>query len=301
MDIQNLWQLITEKLTGWLETAVAGLPNFVVAVVVVVAFAILAGWASKLTARLADRVSETKAITRLAGTIVKYGVIAVGLVVALGVLGLQKTVFSLLAGAGVVGLAIGFAFQDLAANFIAGIVMGIRKPFEIGDVVQTIDFTGTVKEINLRNTLIETFDGQLVLIPNRKVFENPLTNYSRLGTRRVDLEVGVGYDTNLAEATKVAKRAIESLDFLAPDKSVDVVAKAFGGSSIDFSVRYWIEYPGDISYPAAIHEGVLAIKRAFDEHEIDIPFPIRTLDFSMSKDDAMRFAEATTREPAVTA
>ncbi len=289
MDVQGFSQLILEKLTGWAETAIAGLPNFVVALAVALVFALLARWVSKLTGRVAEQVSETQAITRLAAAVVKYAVIGIGLVIALGILGLQKTVLSLLAGAGVVGLAIGFAFQDLAANFIAGIVMGIRKPFEIGDVVQTTDYMGTVKEINLRNTLIETFDGQLVLIPNRQVFENPLTNFSRLGTRRVDLEVGVGYDTELAKAATVAKQAIESLDFLAPDKDVDVVAKEFGGSSINFSVRYWIPYPGDVPYPAAVHEGVLAIKRVFDDHEIDIPFPIRTLDFSMSELDKARF------------
>lgn len=288
MDLGHYWSILLEKLTTWTEAAVAGLPNLVIAVAVFAVFVVASRLVAKLVRRVADNVSEAEAIVRLMTAITKYAVIIVGAVVALGILGLQKTVFSILAGAGIIGLAIGFAFQDMAANFIAGIVMGVRKPFDVGDVVHTNGHMGTVKSINLRNTLIETFSGQLVIVPNRDVFENALVNYSTKGLRRVELAVGVAYDTELDTAARVAKEAIGQLDFLADETAVDVFAQEFGGSSIDFTVRYWIAYPGDVGYPAAVHAGVLAIKKAFDEHGIDIPFPIRTLDFSLTEDSAAR-------------
>lgn len=279
MDIQTTIQPLVDKLQSWVEGAIALLPNLAVAVVIVLVFAGLARVAKKLATRLAEQMGANVAITRLMATIFQYAVIIGGFLVALGIVGLQKTVVSLLAGAGVIGLAVGFAFQDLAANFIAGVAMGFRKPFEIGDVIDTGDYSGSVVAINLRNTIIRAFDGQRIIIPNKEVFENALINYTANGERRVEVEVGVGYQTDLEMATEVAREAVEQLDLRAQDSDVQILAHEFGGSSIDFKVRFWIAYP-DQSFPSAQHQAVLAIKKAFDQNEIDIPFPIRTLDFS---------------------
>ncbi len=301
MNIQDIYGILVDKLTSWAEAAVAGLPNLVVAVAVLALFVVAGRLTSGLVRRIAKEVSEAEAIVRLMTRLTRYAIVVLGFIVALGILGLQKTVFSVLAGAGVVGLAIGFAFQDLAANFIAGIVMGLRKPFDVGDIIRTNDHMGTVRAINLRNTLLETFSGQLVIVPNKEVFENPLVNYSAEGLRRVEIEVGVAYDSDLERAAAIVREAVEHLDFLAPDTDVTVVAEEFGGSSINFTVRYWIEYPGEVGYPAARHAGIVAIKKAFDEHEIDIPFPIRTLDFSLTEDTAARFYMERAKEPSAVA
>ena len=138
---------------------------------------------------------------------------------------------------------------------------------------------GFVETINLRNTIVRTLDGKRVIVPNRMVFENPLINYHSHGKRRVEIPVGVAYDTDLQRATRVAREAVEELGFRAEATEVEVLAEGFGASSIDFLVRYWIPFPG-MDYFDARHEGVLAIRRAFDEHGISIPFPIRTLDLS---------------------
>jgi small conductance mechanosensitive channel len=269
---------------------VAGLPNLVAAVVVMAGFVLLSRATARGVSRLMDRASQTEVIVRLMASLSRAAVLGAGFVIALGVLGLQKTVLSLLAGVGVIGLALGFAFQDMAANLMAGIALGIRRPFDIGDVIRTGDIDGAVKEIALRTTTIQTFTGQLVLIPNRQVFERPLMNFTRLGVRRVDVEVGVAYDSDLEEVATVARHAIEQLPFLAPDRPVDVLAKGFGGSSIDFVVRYWIPDTGDVSFPVAGHRGILALKRAFDAAGIEIPFPIRTLDLAPAARAALRAA-----------
>lgn len=283
MDVQASLQPLIEKLQSWLEGAIAILPNMVVAVGVIALFVVLASVGRRITTRLAEQTDASVAITRLLSTIVQYSIVIAGFLVALGIVGLQKAVVSILAGAGVAGLAIGFAFQDLAANFIAGIAMGFRKPFAIGDIVRTNDFYGRVGDINMRNTVLRTFDGERVIIPNKDVFENPLINYNTNGTRRVEVDVGVGYDTDLEQATEIAREAAEALDFRAADTDVQVVSHEFGGSSINFKVRFWIDYP-ETNFVVARHQGVLAIKRAFDAADIEIPFPIRTLDLSAVAD-----------------
>lgn len=286
MDLQATLQPLMEKLQGWLDGAVAMLPNLIVAAVAMALFVIVARMGKRLAARLGARLGANRAIVSLIATVVQYGLLAVGTLIVLGIVGLQKAVISILAGAGVAGLAIGFAFQDLAANFIAGVVMGFRQPFQIGDLVRTADFVGFVETINLRNTIVRTLDGQRVIVPNRMVFENPLINYHSHGKRRIEIPVGVAYATDLRRATEVARQAVEGLGLRAEGTGVEVVAEGFGASSIDFLVRYWIRFPGT-DYFDARHEGVVAIKRAFDEHDISIPFPIRTLDLTRTGGDLL--------------
>ena len=160
------------------------------------------------------RTFESRQIASLLTSIIKSIVLIAGIFIALDFVGLKGTVTSLLAGAGIVGLAIGFAFQDMTENFIAGVVMGIRKPFEIGDVIGAEGVFGNVKEINLRNTLVETFYGQLEVIPNKILFRNILTNYSYLGYRRIEVPVGISYADDIEEAAKVITDAMNEKDYV---------------------------------------------------------------------------------------
>lgn len=275
--MNQFYEDVMQTLTSWAEGLAASIPNILAALAVVTLFALVAGPLSRLISGAVRGVSESAAISRLSGRLSRYGIILAGTFVALGILGLDKTVTSLLAGAGVVGIALGFAFQDIAANFVAGVTMGIRHPFSIGDVIETNGFMGHVRQINLRSTVLETFDGQQVIVPNKDVFTNSLTNFYATGLRRVELEVGISYDDDIEKACELAKAAVSSFDFLAEGKSVDVIANGFGGSSIDLKVLYWIAYPGDTSYLSALHHGIVAVKKAFDAEGIEIPFPIRTL------------------------
>lgn len=269
--------VLTRELGDWARAGTEKLPNLIIALGVMVAFGVASRYVGLGVRRLARRTSANEAIVSLTSSVTRVAIVLAGLCVALGTLGLQKTVFSLLAGAGVVGLALGFAFQDLASNLIAGVAMGFRKPFKIDDIVETNGHFGFVHKLNLRNTLVRTFAGQIVVIPNKEVFENPLVNYTMTGRRRIEIDVGVAYDSDLERCSEVAREAVESLDFLHPEEDVQVIAKGFGESSIELGVRYWIALPSEVGYPAARHRGLLAVKRAFDEEGIVIPFPIRTL------------------------
>jgi small conductance mechanosensitive channel len=273
--------VIVDKLQGWIDTGVELLPNFAVAVVTILVFWLIARITRKVLHTALERTPLPIPLRNLIVTMTGLAIVAAGLFVALGVLGLDRTVMSLLAGVGILGLALGFAFQDIAANFIAGILLSVRRPIHVGDVIETNDFFGTVREINLRSTIVESPTGQTIIIPNKQVFENPLTNYSTTRKRRIDLAVGVSYGDDLSEAKRLAVEAVEGIGIHDPDRQIELFFEEFGSSSINFVIRFWIDFRRQTQYLAARSEAVVAIKQAFEAHGITIPFPIRTLDFGI--------------------
>lgn len=281
MNIEQTFSNLVDKLTGWVEAFVLMLPNLVAAVLIVVAFWLAARLVRKMIMGLMGRVSTHYQVNKLLATIGYVAVLAAGTFIALGVLELDKAVTSLLAGAGIIGLALGFAFQDIAANFISGILMSVRRPFGHGDIIKTNDFFGTVSDVNLRTTTLRTFQGQDVLIPNKEVFQNPLVNYSTTPRQRIDLACGVAYGDDLDEAQRVAVEALDALDMRDRSRDVEFFYESFGDSSINFVARFWIDFKKQTDFLHARSEAIKRLKHAFDDHGITIPFPIRTLDFGV--------------------
>lgn len=281
MDIQNASELVIEKLENWLRQLIQMLPNIALAILIIVIGYFLAKLIRNLLYKGMLRVTKHNALLSLATNVVYVAIILIGLFIALGVLDLDKTVTSLLAGAGIIGLALGFAFQDIAANFMSGIFLALRKPFKEGDIIETQEKTGVVEEMNLRATLVRSFQGQYHIIPNKDVFQNTITNYSRLGRRRIDLEVGVSYGDDLEKAKKVTLEAIKSLDYILKNQDLSLYYSEFGDSSINFSVRFWIDFAKQPDFLRAKSDAIMAVKKAYDDNDIMIPFPIRTLDFGI--------------------
>ncbi|GAB5382535.1 MAG: hypothetical protein Alis3KO_39500 [Aliiglaciecola sp.] len=279
IELEKFWSLINEKLQSWLETGIKHLPNLVVAILITIAFSLAARFAGKAIKKVLRRALESTQIADLLASIFKVCVMLAGIFVALDFLGLKGTVTSLLAGAGIIGLAIGFAFQDMTENLIAGIAMGIRKPFQIGDVIEADGVFGTVKTINLRNTLVETFFGQLEIVPNKILFRNILTNFSSTGVRRIEVPVGISYADDPEKAASVIVEEINRCEFVIKQDETAVFAESFGDSSINLLVWFWIKYPGETGFMQARHEAVVKIKQSLENADILIPFPIRTLDF----------------------
>ncbi len=272
---------LQDKVHTWWESGIALLPNLVVALIVVVVFGLLAKLARSLVRRLVARVTTSQSIPRLLATLANITVLMIGLFVALGVLQLDKTVTSLLAGAGVVGIALAFAFQDVAANLIAGVYLSFQKPMMVGDLIDTQDVEGKVDAIDLRTTRLRTTDGRIVLIPNKEIFENVLINLSRSGKRRVDVAVGVSYGEDLRRVKSIAHDAIAGLEMRDTDQGVEIFFEGFGSSSIDLVARFWIDFERMADYKAGVSQAIIALKEAFDANDIMIPFPIRTLDFGI--------------------
>lgn len=243
-------------------------------------FVVIAKFSIKLLKKLLNRTIDNPSLNNIIAKTVYISVIIIGTFVALSVLNLEKTVTSLLAGAVVIGLALGFVFQDIAANFISGILMAARRPFKIGDVIETVNHKGIVKKINIRTTELDSFQGQLITIPNKEIFQNALINDSINGKIRVDLGVGVSYGDDLEKVQRITLEAVKSIPRRTQDDII-LVFEEFGDSSINFTVRIWVEFKSQFGYKESQSEAIIAIKKAYDENDIMIPFPIRTLDFGI--------------------
>ncbi len=286
---------LSEKLAAWWHQFVLHLPNMAIAVLVVVAFWLAAKAVRNLMHRGLTRFSHSEQITKLIVNVLYVAMLSFGVFIALGILGLDKTVTSLLAGAGILGLALGFAFQDLGANFISGIYLAIRHTFKVGELIESNSYFGTVTRINLRSTELRTPQGQLVLIPNKEVFENPIKNFSLTGHRRIDLKVGVSYGDDLAKVRRVTMQAVEGVPGREPDRPVEFFYEEYGDSSINFTVRFWIPFRKQTDYLQARSEAIERIKKAYDQEDITIPFPIRTLDFGIKGGQKLDEVMARTR------
>ncbi|HZK07477.1 MAG TPA: mechanosensitive ion channel [Bacteroidales bacterium] len=281
MDIEKPVATVLDKIEGWLETFVSMIPNLAVAIVLLIIFIVLAKFAAKIFKKLFSKTSENKALEGLFATIIKWSILIVGIFIVLSILQLDKAVTSILAGVGILGLALGFAFQDITANFISGVILAFRRPFEIGQVIKVNDVMGTAKRTNLRVTVIETFQGQEVFIPNKDVMQHPITNYSAIGKRRIDLSIGVSYGDDLKMVQRVTLETIKNLEGVIDKDNIGFDYGEFGDSSINFTIRFWIKYPGDPGFLVVRNNAIIKIKEAFDENDIMIPFPIRTLDFGI--------------------
>ena len=283
MDINEALNLLKDKLQSWIEGFILILPNFLIAVAVIALAHYAARTSRQLVKRVLQKFVDNQALVNFLGILTQVAVFLIGFLIAIKILSLDEAVFSVLAGVGIAGLAIGFAFQDVAANFIAGIALVFRKdhPFKVGDIVETNGQMGTIREISLRDTMLETFDGQSIFIPNKMIFENAVQNYSLLGRRRIDLAVGISYGDDLEKVKKVTVEALQNIENRVESRDVELFFEEFGNSSINFEVRFWVPFVRQTDYLKARSEAVMAIKKAYNENDITIPFPIRTLDFGI--------------------
>ena len=279
-ELQNAFSLLSGKVIRWGQYLVLLLPNILIAVLILVLTYLAGRLTRRIITRVLPRVSPSVTLNNLVATLANVVVLLLGLFSVLVVLGLDKTVTSLLAGVGIIGLALGFAFQDIAANFISGIIIAIQRPFTVGDVIQTETYFGTIESINLRTLDLRQVTGELVRVPNRKVFESSVINFTVTTHRRVDVECGVTYDANLEQVREVVTACMQGFPHLLTDRPLEVMFTGFGDSAITFTLRFWIPYRKQVDYVGAKSEAIMRIKRAFDKAGITIPFPIRTLNFS---------------------
>ena len=280
-DIDDALGLLWRKLEAWGAQIVLMLPNIFVALVLLVVTFYAAGFIRKSLGRVIARFSHSSALNNLILTLLYLGMLVLGFFFVLSVLNLDGVVISLLAGVGIIGLALGFAFQDIAANFISGVIIAVQKPFKVGDVIETNDYFGIIERITLRTIDIRQTTGEIVWLPNKMVFENPVTNFSVRGTRRIDLEVGVSYAEDLEQVQQIVVEALEDVKNREKSREVEVMYDEFGESSINFKARFWIAYKRQADYAGAKSDAIIRIKKAFDANGILIPFPIRTLDFAI--------------------
>ncbi|GJL70093.1 MAG: hypothetical protein NPIRA06_27280 [Nitrospirales bacterium] len=256
----------------------AHLPHVISAVVILVAAWGITRILEKVLSRIFSRLGIRESLSELLRKLVYIGVWIVGILIAAMIIFPSLTPGKILTGLGLGSIAIGFAFKDIFENFLAGILILLREPFQLGDVIECAELEGFVEEITIRDTHIRQTDGQRVVLPNSMLFKNPVTVRTDRDLRRVTIICGIAYGEDVDRARQVIQEALDGLESVSQDKAIQIFAQGFGSSSIDFEVTWWTgSLPLDIR--KSKDKVVAAVKRALDQAEIEIPFPYRTLTF----------------------
>lgn len=254
------------------------LPQMVIALVLFIATWLIAKGGRSIADRITKKTKIRPSLAELVDTVVTIAIWVLGLMIVMTILLPGVTAGSMLAGLGIGAVAIGFAFQDIFENFLAGVLIMIREKMRIGDIIECDGMTGKVEHISLRETHLRRLSGELTIVPNSILFKNPVEIFTDLDQRRHEIVAGVSYDTDLDEAQKIIKQAVADAENVDTEKRIDVFAKEFNSSSVDFTVRWWAG-----SKPFDMHQSrdtvVRSIKRALDEAGIEIPFPYVTHTF----------------------
>ena len=227
---------------------------------------------SNLLKRGLQRAETDPTLIGFVGNITYFGLLTMVVIAAVGQLGVQTTSFIAVLGAA--GLAIGLALQGSLANFAAGVLMIIFRPFKAGDYIEAAGTAGSVEEVQLFTTTLKTPDNKTVIIPNAQVTAGTITNYSARDTRRLDMVFGVGYGDDLDKVKRVIHEVLGEEERLLKDPAPLVAVLNLGESSVDFAVRPWVN---SADYWGVFFDLQEKMKKRFDQEGISIPFPQRDL------------------------
>jgi small-conductance mechanosensitive channel len=260
--------------------AIEVMPQLLIALVIVLITYAFAKLARSIAKRILQKTKLRKSLINLLILFSSITIWIIGLMIAAIIAFPDLTPTKMLAGLGIGSVAIGFAFKDIFENFLAGIIILLRKEMRINDFIACEGYEGTVESILVRETHIRQPDGELVILPNSMLFKNPLTIRTDIAQRRTTIICGVAYGENVDEARSVIKQAVTDCKTVITDsRPVQIFANEFADSSINFEVTWWTG-----SKPINIRESrdevIAAVKSALDKSGIEIPFPYRTLTFN---------------------
>ncbi len=263
--------LILDKLDAWIDGFFRLLPNIAVALVLLAIFiglGIGVGW----LVRRGGRARNRQNLGDVGGSLVKWAIYIAGALLAATIVMPSLNPGDLIAGLGIGSVAIGFAFKDILQNMLAGILILIRQPFSVGDQIVSGGHEGTVERIETRATLIKTYNGRRVVIPNSVIYTDSVIVNTAFPTRRSQYDVGIGCNDDWEEATDLILEAMRSVDGVLPDPAPEVLFWEIADSWNTLRLRWWTDARrSDVVH---VHARVLpAVYRALDSNGIDMPYP----------------------------
>lgn len=274
--MNGIVETIISSLQDLLSKTIVHLPNLMSAIIVLFLTKYAVSFFQKLVDEAGKRAIKSTSLQILLKKTSKVGVWTVGILLSCVLAFPGFDLGDIIATLGIGSVAVGFAFQDIFKNFLAGIILLVEEPFRIGDEVIIGDYKGTVKNISIRTTQIRTYNGEKVLLPNSTVFTDAVKVVTAYDSRRTDLAVGVDYNTSLPQAAQILNSAIAKVEGVLSEPQPEIDLVNFGDSSIDFVVRYWTN-PQQKQLRNVQTRAMIAIKKALDVANIGIPYPIRTL------------------------
>lgn len=259
----------------FIDKTIEWLPSFFAALLVLLAFFVIHWLVNRVLRRFMARSSADPAAQTITLRLTRYVIFGLGVVMAASQMGIN--VGSLLAGVGILGLALGLAAQDSLANLVAGLTILWDRPFRIGDNVTVSETFGTVKEIGLRTTRIRTVEQLDAILPNKEIINQKIVNHTLNPMMRLGIPISIAYKEDTRAARKALLAAVKGHDLLLEKPAPEVVVEALGESSVDLLLRVWLRDP--FAERDATYAMIELAKIALDEAKIEIPFPQRTLHF----------------------
>lgn len=256
-----------------LRGLIAGLPNLILGLVLLAVTVYAAGGVRRLVQRIAKRAGQAPGAVLIISRLASWGVIFLGALVALTVIVPELTAATLVSSIGLTGVAIGFAFKDIFQNLLAGILILLTRPFQIGDQIVSGPHEGTVEDIQVRATLLRTYDNRLVVIPNSELYTTRVIVNTAFDMRRIDLPIGIGYGDDIPAAKRLILETVAQLPDIRPEPTPTVLVRGFGDFAVNLELRFWIDppYRKDV---LESHDSVYqALKAALLDHGIDLPLP----------------------------
>jgi small conductance mechanosensitive channel len=241
-------------------------------VALAIAVLVVGFWVTSKLVAFLDRRFQQKGLDETLRPFLR-SIISIGLKVAIvisaiGILGVETTSFIAILGAA--GLAIGLALKDSLSNFAGGALILFLRPFKVGDYIEAQGYAGFVREIQMFHSIIKTPDNKTIILPNGPLYNGALVNYSVENNRRVDLTFGIGYGDDIDKARAVMQELIEADARILKDPSYDILVSELADSSVNFSVRMWVD--GSHYWPVYF-DMIELVKKAFDKQSVSIPFP----------------------------
>ena len=245
------------------------------AIIILIVGAKIASWLGKLVSNLCEKKEVDLTLSRFLGSVVKILVLTFVVIIAIGKFGISIAPF--IAALGAIAFGTSFAISGPVSNYGAGLVIILSRPFVIGDTITIQGVSGQVDEIHLANTILETEDGEKITIPNKHIIGEIQVN--SFANRIVESTVGISYEDNPETAIEVIQEALANIDDICPDPPPQVGIEAFGESSIDIGVRYWVPTK---KYFQTLYRGNMAIHKALKTADITIPYPQRDVNLKQA-------------------
>jgi len=259
-----------ERVDAWLDGFVRLLPNLLLAIVFLAVVWFVSKWVGRLVNRTATS-RERDNLGDVIGSFVRWGMFLFGALIALTIVVPSMSPGDLIAGLGVSSVAIGFAFKDILQNWLAGMLILLRQPFEIGDQIQVGDFEGTVERIESRATILKTYGGRRVVIPNADIYTSAVTVNTAYETARNEYDIGVGYGDDLDDARQEILDIVTATEGVASDPAPETLIWGLDASWVTIRARWW--QASDRKSMVNVKSDVMrAVKLRFDEKGIDLPY-----------------------------
>ncbi len=263
--------LIFNKLDAWLDGFFRLLPNIGFGIVVFLLFWAIGLGVEKLIRRMASGRGR-ESLGEVGGALTRWAMFIVGLMLAITVIAPSITPGDLFAGLGVSSVAIGFAFKDILQNMLAGILILLRQPFEVGDQIVSGGHEGTVEKIETRATLVKTYDGRRVVIPNSEIYTSSVVVNTAFDSRRSQYDIGIGCNDDWKRARALMVEACRNVEGVLSDPAPETIPIELGDFANVVRLRWWTK-SDRASQIHAFGEVLQAVYMRLDEEGIDMPYP----------------------------